>query len=507
MESSDKEIKRECLEKGKDFKAEHTHKEEVTNTEDDVVTDVVSSPKQFTVLYWSTYAGAALLSPYLALFLDSRSRSKVEIGFLLMIPRVFSTLVAPVWAVFSDRYHLAREIVIINNVLTTVHTVLLLLIEPDTALFLVVLLFGMRALWNSPCGSLFDGIAAKRLDDAGWGVARGHGALSFAVFSFLGGLLLDLDSSDGYSLLFTGFVFIQVFNVSLLFKYLPSQKKAPNPEEYAEERPDGGSSMFSNLGKIQLMFLENRDCCKNFATVVLLSGVGFGVIESFLFLFLATELGASGLLLGLARLVMTLVEVPVFWYIESVLDKIAQFLRLQTSDTKKKQIAVWIMLLMTQAAFFVRFVWYSVLTNAWWVFPAEMLHGLTFGVMWKLSVRYAKDLAKTHVPQAEGTMQTLLSGLHFGVAAAAGSVIGGLVFSYFGLRVMFKCCALLALLSVCLASKTCASLYRDAQSEGAEQDATALSFSSHALIHELDASVKSPVHPLRPPETPSDGTH
>lgn len=495
MESSDAEKQRECLEKFQDGKYEQPDTEEGAHR----VSDVVSSPTQFTVLYWSTYAGAALLSPYLALFLDSRSRNKVEIGFLLMIPRVFSTLVAPVWAVFSDRYHLAREIVIINNVLTTVHTVLLLLIEPDTSLFLVVLLFGMRALWNSPCGSLFDGIAAKRLDDAGWGIARGHGALSFAVFSFLGGLLLDLDSSDGYSLLFTGFVFIQVFNVSLLFKYLPSQKKVPNP--------DGGSSMFSNLGKIQLMFLENRDCCKNFATVVLLSGVGFGVIESFLFLFLATELGASGLLLGLARLVMTLVEVPVFWYIESVLDKITQLLRLQTSDTKKKQIAVWIMLLMTQAAFFVRFVWYSVLTNAWWVFPAEMLHGLTFGVMWKLSVRYAKDLAKTHVPQAEGTMQTLLSGLHFGVAAAAGSVIGGLVFSYFGLRVMFKCCALLALLSVCLASKTCASLYRDAQSEGAEQDATALSFSSHALIHELDAAVTSPVHPQRPPETPSDGTH
>ena len=475
MESVDAKKQRECLGEGQEGQPSRTD-------------DVVSSSKQFTILYWSTYAGAALLTPYLALFLDSRSRSKVEIGILLMIPRVFSTLVAPVWAVFSDRYHLAREIVVINNALTTVHTVLLLLIEPDTALFLVVLLFGMRGLWNSPCGSLFDGIAAKRLDDAGWGVARGHGALSFAVFSFLGGLLLDLDS-DGYSLLFTGFVLIQVFNVSLLFKYLPAPENVLNPE----------GSMFANLGKIQEMFLENRDCCRNFATVVLLSGVGFGVIESFLFLFLAAELGASGLLLGLARLVMTLVEVPVFWYIESVLDKIAQLLRLQTSDTKKKQIAVWILLLITQLAFFVRFVWYSVLTNAWWVFPAEMLHGLTFGVMWKLSVRYAKDLAKTHVPQAEGTMQTLLSGLHFGVAAAFGSVVGGVVFSYFGLRVMFQCCSFLALLSVCLASKTFAKLYRDAQSEGAEHDATTLSASSHALIHELDAAVNSPIDPQQPP--------
>ena len=423
----------------------------------------------------------------MALFLESKGRSKPEIGLLTMIPRLFSSCVAPLWSLLADKHACARQIVCCNNVATTLHTMLFQLIERDSSLALVALLVAMRAFYNTPCGSLIDGISTQILASAEYGEVRGIGALSFAVFSLSGGLLLQY--AGGFAALFQCYFLLQAGTIGFLVHYLPAAVDVAASADAANvDRSPAGlvtnkanratvSSSAATMSAILLIFADNRNSSLAFAACIAFSGMGFGVIESFLFIRLGS-LGASGLLLGLARFVMTIVEVPVFWYAQAAVDWIVK------AWAVPKRLAQWVLLLVTQMAFVLRFSYYAVLVDPWWVFPAELLHGFTFAMMWKLSVDYASDLATEHVPQSHGTMQTLLGGLHFGLSAGLGSALGGVVYDFQGPVFLFRCCVLLDTLSCILAAATCVSLYRAHMAgEGRREGGAALpSASAHGML-------------------------
>ena len=102
-----------------------------------------------------------------------------------------------------------------------------------------------------------------------------------------------------------------------------------------------------------------------FFAILLCSGVGSGVIDGFLFLRLQS-LGASGALLGSARFIMCFAEIPCF--------RMAGFLH--------KRLGAFLLLAFCQLAFVVRFLWYAWLVDPVWVLPAEVLHGVTFAIVW-----------------------------------------------------------------------------------------------------------------------------
>mmetsp|Transcript_12488 Transcript_12488/g.27969 ORF Transcript_12488/g.27969 Transcript_12488/m.27969 type:complete len:395 (+) Transcript_12488:188-1372(+) len=171
-----------------------------------------------------------------------------------------------------------------------------------------------------------------------------------------------------------------------------------------------------------------------FGLVVFLSGVGAGVIDSYLFLHLQ-ELGGSGLVLGLARFITCAAEVPMFHY----------------AGPLQARYGTWPLIALTQMAFVARFAYYSLLSQPWLVLPCEALNGLTFAVTWSVSCTYASQIAP---PGCEGTMQALLEGLHFGVGAGAGSLLGGFAYEAFGAVRLFQMSGLLSLASSLLAGAT-----------------------------------------------------
>jgi predicted MFS family arabinose efflux permease len=168
-----------------------------------------------------------------------------------------------------------------------------------------------------------------------------------------------------------------------------------------------------------------------FAAVVFLSGFGAGAIDSYLFLHLK-ELGGSGLLMGIARFITCAAEVPMF----------------QVAGSLQKTYGTWPMIALTQMAFVVRFVYYSLLSDPWLVLPCEALNGLTFAVTWSVSCTYANEISP---PGCQGVMQALLEGLHFGIGCGVGSLVGGFVYQYYGSIRLFQCCGMLSLASTVLA--------------------------------------------------------
>ncbi|XP_038216332.1 major facilitator superfamily domain-containing protein 6 [Zerene cesonia] len=80
-------------------------------------------------------------------------------------------------------------------------------------------------------------------------------------------------------------------------------------------------------------------------------------------------------------------------------------------------------------AFGVRFVLYSVVTNAWWILPIEMLQGITFGMFYPTMTSYANVVSP---PGTETTVQGLVGAIFEGIGTSLGSFIGGRLYETYG---------------------------------------------------------------------------
>ncbi|XP_063373911.1 major facilitator superfamily domain-containing protein 6 [Cydia amplana] len=80
-------------------------------------------------------------------------------------------------------------------------------------------------------------------------------------------------------------------------------------------------------------------------------------------------------------------------------------------------------------AFGVRFILYSLLSNAWWVLPIEMFQGITFGMFYPTMASYAKVVSPLGT---ETTVQGLTGAIFEGVGTSLGSFIGGLLYDQYG---------------------------------------------------------------------------
>ncbi|CAH2103996.1 unnamed protein product [Euphydryas editha] len=77
----------------------------------------------------------------------------------------------------------------------------------------------------------------------------------------------------------------------------------------------------------------------------------------------------------------------------------------------------------------IRFLLYSLLTNAWWILPIELFQGITFGMFYPTMTSYANVLSP---PGTETTVQGLVGAVFEGVGSSLGSFIGGVLYENYG---------------------------------------------------------------------------
>ncbi|CAB1096853.1 unnamed protein product [Ectocarpus sp. CCAP 1310/34] len=159
-----------------------------------------------------------------------------------------------------------------------------------------------------------------------------------------------------------------------LLEYHPGDSRTGGGGKREGGEEEGAGEKAGVVMAIRIML--STDESASFFTAVVLSGMGRGVIDTFLFIRLE-ELGGSRVLCGLARLIMCMAEVP-FFYLSGPLIRRAG---------ARGVIAL------AQLAYLTRFVYYSVLREPWWVLPSEVLHGLTFAAMWAATTDYAHQIA------------------------------------------------------------------------------------------------------------------
>ena len=153
-----------------------------------------------------------------------------------------------------------------------------------------------------------------------------------------------------------------------------------------------------------------------FFLCILVAGVGIGVIQNFLLIFLST-IGASQFLEGLSVTLTTVTEIPMFYF--------APFFhkKLGTNGT----------ILFAMICYITRTLFYASLSNPWYVLFVEPLHGITFASFWNVCCLQANLLAPKGL---EATMQGIVTGIHFGIGPAISGLFG-IIYDKYGARTTF----------------------------------------------------------------------
>jgi hypothetical protein len=340
----------------------------------------------FKALYFTVWAGSGVLDPYLPVWFESLQFRKSQIGCLTMIPNIAQFFVAPLWTALSDSMHW-RQPIMIGTSIASVLATLSMLLQPSFIYQAATM--SLVSFFRAPTKPMIDALALAMIDNpAQYGPQRLWGAISFGIFSFIGGWTSsnaettgDAPSSRFYSnfYIFAFFYFISIFAVIAVeisnsgVKRKTSMDIKPDiplddddvsntSQKHVDmqERSQSGTHASSVKGSGNMCsdlfgIITANPSAILFMTIILLSGVGQGVIDSFLFIRLR-QLGGSGVVMGIARAITCAAQVPVF----------------QFGGYLQRKFGTWCLLTVTQAAYVVRFAYYSSLTSPWAVLPCQV---------------------------------------------------------------------------------------------------------------------------------------
>ncbi|KAJ8902596.1 hypothetical protein NDN08_006997 [Rhodosorus marinus] len=322
------------------------------------------------------------LTAYLPLWYKSIGIAKEQIGFLTGIGPVIVLVAGPVVPAIGD---LTRNKIAVLAVGATcgvaARTIMYFLARE---FWIILLLSALFSASMSGLPSLLDSISVERTR-GGYGSARLLGSIGFGIAALIAGTLIGdgkFERAFEMNVLY-GFCFILVL---LKFRDLDAG-------ESDSQRDDAGSVSFV---RGLLRSLQRPDACL-FLVVTLFSGSFCGVLDSYLFLRLK-ELGAPGVLMGLARFVNCISEIPFFFYIRPLMERIG----------------IFNLVALAQLGYILRFATYSVVSNPWTILPMEAIHGLTFASFYACGVHFFRAIAP---PNGRSTMQ-VISSLHHGISPA-----------------------------------------------------------------------------------------
>ncbi|GIY14157.1 major facilitator superfamily domain-containing protein 6 [Caerostris darwini] len=259
--------------------------------------------------------------------------------------------------------------------------------------WLFAILFSISAICTNAIFTLSDTACCETIQKTGgiFGRQRMWGSIGWGILGPVAGVLNDYTG---------GFIAAwSVFGVAMILFLL-------NMTSIDLVKPHFSQNILRDVGTV----LKSKEFLI-FEAVIFMNGVGTGIIWFYLVWFLRS-IGGSELLCGLTLTVQSFGgAIPLMFFSGWIIRKVGHFPLLMAG-------------LFT---YLVRFLWYSYLTNPWWILPVEIGHGLTYGLYYTVLASYGKLSAK---PGTEATTQAILFSTHEGLGASLGCVFAGVGFDY-----------------------------------------------------------------------------
>lgn len=362
-------------------------------------------PKVFNFAY---FAALAALYPFLPLFYEDLGLTGRQIGVLIGVLPLVTTVSASLWGALADasgRHTLFLKVTILGAV---AGAVLIYLSSTFWGLFPSVIVF---SLFSTPIVPLVDNTIFSLLgeDSDRYGQFRLWGSIGWGIGAPAVGTVVQ---RAGLSWAF--FLYVLLMGITLITAF------------QMRIRPAGiGGDLREGLR----LLLGNRVWIQ-FLAALFIAGMGLAVVDNFLFLHLR-GLGASESLMGITLSVGTASEVVLFISSERVLAKLG----------RRTVLSIAIIALITQL------LTYSFLKEPWLALLIQALHGPSFGGLWLASVSFANKMA----PEGMGaTAQGLISTVLLGLGASAGSLLGGQLMDLGGSSLAFFWSGILTILALAI---------------------------------------------------------
>lgn len=340
--------------------------------------------------YFFYFGASSCLMPFIALYYAQNGLSASQIGLLAGLLPLVTLVSAPLWSGLADvtGRHRALLLLALGGSVAAV-----LGLSQTGSLAGLILLVMLNAFSLAPVIPLIDNTVLAMLGERRslYGQQRLWGAVGWGVVAPLAGRLID---SLGMAAAFGGYALL-MFGCLLVVAGLPVGRTRI-----------GGSywhGMAELLGNWQWgVFLAS----------IFIGGLALSIEMSFLFLYM-DRLGASKTLMGIALAVSTISELPVWFFANRLIERLG---------TRK-------VLVISLLACAVQGFGYALMGDPLAALPIQLLHGLAFSASWAAGVAYSAEIAP---PGLGATAQGVFSGVSFGLRAALGAFLGGVLFDHIG---------------------------------------------------------------------------
>lgn len=360
-------------------------------------------PFSFYFLY---YAAMSSFIPFIVLFYQELNFSGAQIGLLAGIPPLITLISGPFLAGIADAKRRHQLIMSLGIIIAIVGT---LIMQWMTVFFIILLLVLVIQIFLAPVMSLADSATISMLGEekSMYGRIRLGGTIGWGVLAPIAGVLVE---NLGLKIAFWSFSILMFINLLVAQKVV---HHAP------------GDSIGENHDI--RFFLTSRRWI-TFLLSAFLGGLGVLTVTTYLFPHMA-EMGASESLMGIASLIATVTELPIFFFGNRLVKRFTNH-------------GLFLLALVLMGVRSLLFAWVS---TPFGILIVQAMGGTIFPAMWLGGVAYADE----HAPAGlKSTAQGLLGSMMFGFGSAIGGFLGGLLLESVGGRGLFLVFGIITL--VCL---------------------------------------------------------
>ena len=358
--------------------------------------------------YLLNFAAFASLLPFFVIFYQSLGFNGTQIGLLTGIPPLITLVCAPLGTGLADSTRQHKLIMGLGLLAAVIMAVLLPAFKSFAIIFIIIALYNILM---APVGSLADSATMTMLgDEKGmYGRIRLGGTIGWGIFAPIAGLLVQ---NYGLNIAFW------LFAAMMLANLFVSQKFDFGKHEDHQAGNGGISSLLTNRKWIYFLLGS------------FVGGVGAFSVASYLYPYMA-ELGATKTQMGIASLMATMTEFPIFFF----------------GNRLVKRFGSQPLFVASLGLMGVRSLLFAAASTPLMVYAIQILGGMIFPAMWLAGVSYAEENAPAGL---KSSAQGLFNAMSFGFGSAVGGFMGGILLESMGGRSMFLVLGMVILISLLL---------------------------------------------------------
>lgn len=324
----------------------------------------------------------------------------LQIGVLQSLPCICCIVGAPIFGAISDALQQQRKI---HYFLIFSGAFFVYVMKYIEGFYVMCFATVIANIISSPIGPFLDECIMSLIDREGgeYGKNRLFGGVGYGLGAYMTGKIIEIWNISW------------MFNVHIVTAYVSSLilYYIPPPTTHVKQIATG---ITNGLGQ-----LRHKPDLVALLGYIFIMGMVYGIMDSFLALYLFNLSKGNSVLVGIAIVCNTTSELPVFFLAEKIIAKLG------TTGA----------LSLATIAYAIRLWFYSTMVDPWTVLPVEWLHGITYSLSWTTYTKYVYASADQGT---KGTMMGVLSSAFNGYGKAFGTLVGGFVYHHFGAKQMWR---------------------------------------------------------------------